>query len=202
MQGLEHIPKAIPFKQARHYRPGPTNRGIRWIVIHSAEIGESLSGAEALMNSCAVQERVASWHYAVDADSITQSVREQDIAFQAPGCNKTSVGIELSGRARQSAQEWQDPYSLRMLELVAWLVSEIGYRHQVPLVFAPAAVLLANGPGITTHAEVSKAWKKSDHWDPGPKFPMEWLIERAGHYRRLVHDTEPAPALPSEGSND
>src|SRR5688572_4176947 len=100
IRGLEHVPKQIPFRQARHYRPSPQGRPIRWIVIHSAEIGESLAGAEALMNVCATQERVASWHYAVDADSITQSVREHDIAFHAPGASSKSIGIELAGRAR------------------------------------------------------------------------------------------------------
>ena len=32
--------------------------------------------------------------------------------------------------------------------------------------------LRAGERGITTHAQVSKAWKKSDHWDPGPGFPI------------------------------
>lgn len=182
---LAHIPTTIPFKQARHYRPMPVGRDVRWIVIHSAEIGESLSGAEALMNVCAAQERVASWHYAVDADTITQSVHERDMAFHAPGANTKSVGIELSGRARQTAEEWQDAYSLRMLELVAWLVAGIARRHEVPLKFVGAAELLADVPGITTHNQVSKAWKKSDHWDPGPHFPMEWLLTRATHYAEL-----------------
>jgi N-acetyl-anhydromuramyl-L-alanine amidase AmpD len=182
-----HIPLEIPFRQARHFRPGPMSRQSKWIVIHSAEIGESLAGAEALMNVCATQERVASWHYAVDADSITQSVRERNIAFHAPGASSQSIGIELSGRARQTAEEWQDPYSLRMLELVAWLVSDISSRHGMPFTFVNAAGLIAGASGITTHAEVSKAWRKSDHWDPGPNFPMEWLLERARYYFRLEH---------------
>jgi N-acetyl-anhydromuramyl-L-alanine amidase AmpD len=184
---LAHIPKSIPFRQARHFRSGRGGKQVSLIVIHSAEIGESLSGAEALMNVCATQERVASWHYAVDADTITQSVQERDTAYHAPGASSHSIGIELSGRARQTAEEWQDPYSLRMLELVAWLVSDISARHGMPFTFRDASALVFGFSGITTHAEVSKAWKKSDHWDPGPNFPMEWLLERARYYFRLGH---------------
>ena len=38
--------------------------------------------------------------------------------------------------------------------------------------------LLAGRRGITGHAEVSKAYRKSDHWDPGPGFPVESFLDR------------------------
>lgn len=174
---------AIPFLQARHFKPGP--RSVELVVIHSAEIGESLAGAEALMKVCAAGERVASWHYAVDADSVTQSVHELDIAYHAPGANHNGVGIELSGRARQTAEEWQDPFSFQMLEFLADLVAGICARYELPVVFVSRETLrLPGARGITTHAEVSKAFGRSDHWDPGPHFPMAHLLERAKHYTR------------------
>ncbi len=95
-----------------------------------------------------------------------------------------------------SPRSWQDAFSLRMMELLAWLVSDICRRHALPLEFVPSAGLLADAPGITTHAEVSRAWQKSDHWDPGPHFPTAWLIERSAHYSRLTQRQEPTPAPP------
>jgi N-acetyl-anhydromuramyl-L-alanine amidase AmpD len=181
----------IPFLQARHYKPGP--RVVELVVIHTAEIGESLAGAEALMKVCAVNPRVASWHYAVDADSITQSVREEDIAYAAPGANRNGIQIELSGRARQTKEEWQDAFSLTMLELAADLVAGICFRWDLPMVFVPRESLrLPGARGITTHAEVSKAFEKSDHWDPGPNFPMAWLLER------VQWKTRENPPMPRE----
>lgn len=56
---------AIPFLQAKHFRKGP-GHVVDLVVIRSAEIGESLDGAEALMRVCADNSRVASWHYAAD----------------------------------------------------------------------------------------------------------------------------------------
>lgn len=191
----------MKFLQARHYKKGP--RKVDLVVIHTAEIGESLAGAEALMKVCAEkrvypkghkregEEIISSWHYSVDADSVCQSVREEDIAFHAPGANHNGVGIELSGRARQSQAEWQDPFSFAMLELAAELTASICYRWGLPMVFVPRETLkLPGARGITTHAEVSKAFERSTHWDPGPHFPMAWFIERVKWKMR----TTPPPA--------
>lgn len=185
--------KPIPFLQAKHFRLGP-RKTVDLVVIHSAEIGESLEGAEALMRVCATNPRVASWHYAVDADSITQSVHEADIAFHAPGANHNGIGIELSGRARQTQAEWQDAYSLHMLDRAAELVADICTRWNIPVQSVDRWGLRAGSRGITTHAAVSKAFGKSDHWDPGPNFPMEWLLERVRHFQRAERvSAETAP---------
>ena len=143
------------------------------------------------MKVCATNPRVASWHYAVDANSITQSLHEGDIAFHAPGLNAAGIGIELSGRAKQTAEEWQDPFSRDMLLLAAELVADICRRHDLPIEFVDAAGLVERDRGITTHAEVSKAFKKSDHWDPGPGFPMGWFLEQVRFFH--AYDTERPP---------
>jgi hypothetical protein len=38
--------------------------------------------------------------------------------------------------------------------------------------------LLAGRRGLTGHAQVSAAFRKSDHWDPGPGFPVESFLDR------------------------
>lgn len=185
-QGLGEIKlDPIKFLQARYFTPGPRT-AVWWVVIHSAEIGESLDGAEALQKICAENTRQASWHYAVDADSITQSVRETDVAWHAPGANRYGIGIELSGRAKQTRAEWLDPYSDRLLTVTAWLVAGICKRWGIPLEYVDEQGLQASvapkaspRKGVTMHSTVSKAFKQSDHWDPGPGFPMDVLLERA-----------------------
>ncbi len=181
-----------PYLQARHFRSANRLR-VQWVVIHSAEIGESLDGAEVLMRRCAEKrldakgkEIVSSWHYAVDADSITQSVREEDIAYHAPGANAAGIGIELCGRARQTAAEWDDSYSRTMLSRAAALTADICGRWEIQPTFVTADGLLRGVPGITTHAEVSKAWKRSTHSDPGPNFPLQRYVDLVLTYRRRV----------------
>ncbi len=186
----------IPFLQARHYRPA--NRlTVNWVVLHSAEVGESLEAAEVLMRRCAGKrtnakgdEIVSSWHYAVDADSVTQSVREEDIAFHAPGANAAGIGVEMCGRARQSLSEWDDDYSRNVVIRTASLVAGICRRWNIPVLLLGADSLLRGQRGITTHAEVSKAWKKSTHTDPGMFFPVQQFLDLTAHYKRIEEGSE------------
>lgn len=206
------LPSEIPFKQARDFNRGrrdpSTGKPVtpRNIVIHTAEIGESLEGAEALMATCAKgqlyppghakegQKRLASWHFAVDANSITQSVSEDDTAFHAPGLSHCSIGIEHAGRARQTAEEWCDDFSLRMLELSAWLVARLCWSYRIPVQWLEPPSLIRGDAGITGHSEVSRAFKRSDHWDPGPNFVRSHYLGRVLFYHRQ-RDTDPAPKL-------
>jgi N-acetyl-anhydromuramyl-L-alanine amidase AmpD len=171
----------IPFLQAKFFRRGP-RANVDLVVIHTAEIGESAGAAEALMKRCAVTDRVASWHYAVDRDSITQSVREEDVAFHAPGANNNGVGIELCADSSQSAAEWDDEVSRKTLGLAAGLAADICARWGIPAQLVDVQGLLDGKRGITTHAHVSAAFKKSSHTDPGGAFPMSAFLEmvRAG----------------------
>lgn len=179
-------PLVSAFQQAQNYRHVDRSEDIRQIVLHTAEIAELPTSAEALMQWAARPGTNAfSWHYAVDADSITQSVRDQHEAWHAAGANRSSIGIEMSGRSRQTAAEWQDEYSRAVLERTARLVAHLAAKWAIPLVEVTAAQLRDAGDsvrapkGITTHAAVTMAYGKSTHMDPGDDFPMTSLLRRA-----------------------
>ena len=167
----------IKFKQAKYYTRGRT-APIRLIVLHSAECAEVDAAAESLSAyGTAMPDAIkASWHYAVDQDSVTQAVKDTDTANHAVGANPFSIGVEHAGRASQTAFEWLDEYSAAMLRLSAQLVGSLCFKHGLPAVFVDAEGLKRGDKGITTHAEVTKAWRKGTHWDPGPNFPMEWYL--------------------------
>lgn len=170
----------IPFLKAKYFKPvpPPQARRVDLIVVHCAEVQESAGAAEWLMKYCANNDRVASWHYAVDCDSITQSVLEADVAYHAPGANANGIGIELATLGKPSAAMWADPYSQKMMTLAAWLAAGVCARWKIDPFFVNAAGLLEARRGITTHAEVSLAFKKGDHMDPGPNFPMNDFIAK------------------------
>jgi N-acetyl-anhydromuramyl-L-alanine amidase AmpD len=174
----------FPFIQAKNYTRA-NRESIRWIVIHSAELPELADGAERLAQWAAGPSAPkASWHYAVDADSIVQSVAEKDIAWHAPGANAEGVGIELVGYARQSDAQWRDDFSLATIVRCARLVADIAARWSIPLVYCDRNALIAKAPGVTTHREVSLAFRKSTHTDPGPHFPMGCLLAAAEEFSR------------------
>ena len=164
---------------ARNFTNVDRSKDIQLVVLHTAECDEVLTAAEALGAWVSGPNAPsASWHFAVDADSTVQCLPEELIAWQAPGANRTGIGIELAGRAKQSNLEWRDPFSTATLERAAALVAYLCQKWHLPTTFVDAAGLVRGERGVTTHWEVTKAFHKSTHVDPGPHFPMDWLLGR------------------------
>ena len=152
-------------------------RTIDVVVMHTMEIAERPDAAEAVARWFSRPEVEVSAHYCVDADSVVQCVREEDIAWHARGGNARSIGVELAGRAGQGPDGWADAYSRAVLDRAALLVSDICARHEIPVRWIRAAGLVQGRRGVTGHVEVSRAFHKSDHWDPGPAFPALRFLE-------------------------
>jgi peptidoglycan hydrolase-like protein with peptidoglycan-binding domain len=171
----------IAFVQARDY--GWAERTtIDVIVLHSAEIGEFHSSAEGVAAYFkAGPPKPASAHYVCDDDSIVQCVKDKDVAFHAPGVNSRSLGIEQAGYAKQTRDEWLDPYGQRMLRLVAKLVAAKAKQYDVPLVWLRPEELVAGKRGICQHIDVTHAYpgKGGGHVDCGPNYPMGLVLEWA-----------------------
>lgn len=153
-------------------------RAITTVVIHTMEIPERSGAARRCAAWFASEVSEVSAHYCVDADEIVQCVDEADIAWHARGGNTASIGVELAGYARQTAAEWADATSAAVLARAAELVAQVCARHAVPVRRVRASGLLRGVHGVTGHADVSVAFRKSDHWDPGPAFPWAAFLRR------------------------
>ena len=178
---------AYPFVESPNVTPA-TARRFDVVVMHTMEIAERKDAAEICARWFASPVSKVSAHYCVDADTVIQCVREKDIAWHARGGNTNSIGVELAGFARQTREGWADAYSTAVLGRAASLVADVCRRRAVPVRWLVAADLVAGRRGITGHAEVSKAYRKSDHWDPGPGFPVERflaMVRAAGRSRAV-----------------
>lgn len=166
--------------QARNYtRVFFPRRKIGVIVTHTMESPEKPSTAEDVARWAAGPTAPrASWHYGVDADSVVSCVKEKDVAWAAPGCNHNGIQIEHAGRAGQSSRDWNDPYSQAMLRRSAALVADICLRRNIPAVWLDADDLRRGARGLTTHADVTRAFPGPGrtHWDPGPNFPKRQYL--------------------------
>ena len=151
-------------------------REITTIVIHTMEIGELVDSAQTCARWFASPKSKVSAHYCVDAGAIIQCVAEEDIAWHARGGNTNSIGVELAGMAAQGRHDWEDAYSTAVLERAAELVADIASRHDIPIRKLGPGALRAGKRGITGHADVSEAWRRSNHWDPGPAFPWREFL--------------------------
>lgn len=168
---------AHPFVESPN-KTRATGRAIDVVVMHTMEIAERPDAAEICARWFRTPVSQVSAHYCVDADGVIQCVREKDIAWHARGGNTASIGVELAGFARQTRRDWRDTYSAAVLDRAAALVADICRRRRIPVRWLVAEDLLAGGHGLTGHSEVSRAYGRSDHWDPGDGFPVEQFLDR------------------------
>ena len=173
--------EGMTFVQARNYRVA--NRpasAVRVIVLHTMEAAEKPSTAENVAQWFAgAGAPMASAHFCIDSDSTVQCVRLSDVAFAAPGANNDGIQIEMAARAAQSPADWADEYSTAMLDRVTDVLARLSADFNIPLEYVGVTGLLAGARGVTTHFDVSKAYKKSTHQDPGPHFPMATVLANA-----------------------
>lgn len=177
------LASTIPLVECRYWTRGVTRTAVDWIVLHCMESPEAATTAENCARYLATLpdgEEKRSCHYFTDCDSVVQGVAEEHIAWHAPGANRKGIGMEHAGYARLTEANWLDDYGGRMLSLSAPLSAKICKRWSIPPVFVNAGGLLTGRRGITTHAEVTKAWPERGHghMDPGPGWPMDWYIKR------------------------
>ena len=180
-EDLTFKPIEMEFVQARNYTrliPHPRlRRELNNIVLHSTETAEVQGGAIKLARYFSSKDAPkASFHYVVDCDNIVQCVIDRDIAWHAPGCNRTGIGIEMVGRAGQTVSQWRDDYSLGVIRNAAALTAALCKALSIPVSYVSETDLIVGAHGITTHSQVSAAFHKSNHTDPGRNFPITEFV--------------------------
>jgi len=166
----------MDFIKAKNYTEG-RDSSIDLLVIHTMEAPEKGETAENIASWFAgANAPEASAHYCIDANSVVQCVRDDDVAWHAPGANHDGIGFEHAGFAKSTGRDWSDEYSTAMLALSSKLVAEKCAKFEIPAVWLSPSDLRAGRRGITSHNNVSKAFGSSTHWDPGPGFPVQGYL--------------------------
>jgi hypothetical protein len=144
---------------------------IRLIVLHTMEVEESGSVAEAVGNAFADPARQASAHVGVDTDSSCRYVPDQDTAWAAPGANADGLQLEMAGRAGQTTGQWADRPSGLILWRAAQQAATWCRAYGIPPIRLTDAQLGAGkSRGIVDHWAVTRVFKLSNHTDVGPAF--------------------------------
>jgi N-acetyl-anhydromuramyl-L-alanine amidase AmpD len=169
---------SYPFYQAANYTKGRQGNVPNLIVIHTMESPESVGAAKQVANWFAGKTAPqASAHYMVDNDLIVQSVQEADTAWAVDDWhyNTVSISIEHAGSAKQTAQQWQDPYSQ------AELAADIAKRWHIPAVKLSPEDILSGKSGFCGHVDITVAKKiAGGHTDPGSNFPWTQYLKLVG----------------------
>jgi len=181
---------------------------VRVIVVHTTEGGEGIDSAEGLAQFCAGPKtpifnkkgertgtNVAAYHWVCDADSVIPLAPENVIANHAAGANRFSIGVCLTGRAGQTAEEWADEMSAPTVESAARLTGERAQALGIPLRRLSSDELKAGESGICGHINVHEAFHKTDHTDPGPQFPWDRFLALAQDQTNTTPSTEVDPDM-------
>lgn len=178
------------------------------VVVHDSEGGE---GGNAAANLVAYLSRpgdrpngsggmYGSGYHAV-ADELGGYIQIGDWIrnpYHAPPLNATWWSICMPGKAGQTREQWLDGPSRQYIRGVAQFIVDRWHEdgERWPLEFRTATELLVGGMGYTSHNEVSQAWHRTDHWDPGPHFPWDVLatdIAALVNEHPVVIDPQPEP---------
>ncbi len=142
---------------------------ILWIVLHSEEAPTAESAARWFTNPKAQ----GSAHLCVDDNVCYRTLRNQDVPWAAPGANKQGFHIEQAGFAAWQNAGWM--LHRDTLKRAAYKTALHCRLFGLPVTFVTAAGLKRNKPGVTTHAECTKAFG-GDHTDPGIFWPRRYFM--------------------------
>lgn len=181
---------------------------IRLWVIHDEESPERTGSAWANGQYLARPEIRASIHALVDAEEVVGQVDWSRAAWHANhgATNACSIGVEHEGYARQTRDEWLDPFrGQRTLHRSAELFAKVGMG-----VYGIAPVRLTGdalincvikgiGSGFCGHKDVTLAFKiTGGHTDPGDWFPYDaW-----GEWARVAAAPPPPAPAPTQRRGD
>lgn len=178
-----------PFTQARDYQKWtgpPARRPVDEIVIHCAITAEQGDTAEALAKYATHPDYPSSWHIAVDSNSITQSVKDNDVAYGAKGYNRKGIHIELAGKIEQTREQWLDPYGIAMLALASNAAAQYCLKYNIQPVHLTNDQLRNGVRGIVGHVQITEVFKVSDHTDPGPGFPWDYFMASVVAFHKVL----------------
>ncbi len=148
---------------------------VNLIVLHD----EEADTAESAARFFTLPEAQGSAHLCVDDEICYRTLNNTDIPWAAPGANEQGFHIEQAGFAKWSAVIWTSHRNT--LRRAAYKTALHCHLFGIPVQFVLAAGLKRGVPGITTHAECTKAFG-GDHTDPGPFWPRRLFMRYVRSY--------------------
>lgn len=180
---------SYPFIAAKHYHPGGNANPTR-IVMHRTESTMRPGGARAVARYFASTTKTVSAHLVCDPTEVIRSVRDEDVAYHAPP-NSHTLGLEMCGYSRDD--DWHTPVGQAELALAAQAVALWCRQYALPAVWLTPTDLRAGVRGITSHANVARAFGQTTHTDPEPHFPVAEFVAMVS---RILAPTPPPGPQP------
>jgi hypothetical protein len=151
------------------------------VVIHSTVSPCVPGGRYAVARYFRSPASGGSAHYVTDPEAAVQVVKDHRVAWHAPP-NPQTLGIEMcdipgpvpgDGRipallkAARRTWRWRKANQKALLHVTAQLTAQLLLAYDLPATWLGPRALKAGRRGVTSHANVSRTWHQSTHWDPG-----------------------------------
>lgn len=159
----------------KYAAPAPPMIAARWrgnpqtprdIVLHSTVTPCAVGWARRVGLFFAHEDNKTSAHYGVDPGEVIQYVPDHVVAYHC-GWNQDSIAVEMCEYPSLNLARWLDGPHRALRRRAQRLVAELCLAYDIPPYFRGVKARLAGQHGVTTHAVMSKAYKRSVHWDPG-----------------------------------
>lgn len=170
VQKAEAAQPSLPTPPVNYIRArwhgGPQRRPKR-IVLHST-VGPTKKGsAKKIADMFHTTDVKKSAHAVVDAADLYTCLDDLIVAYHC-GYNQDSLGLEMCDMPDPKSQaRWSNADHQKMFNLAVKWVAQKCVKYDIPPYYVGVLGLHAGRGGVTTHADMSKAFKKSTHWDPG-----------------------------------
>jgi len=167
-------PPSPPYLGPVRWHGSSNNKPIRRIVLHGTVTPCEPGWARKVVSNWKRTDTPSSAHYVVDPKETVQAVYDSVIAYH-DGVNRHEIGVEFCDWVGHNGKpapmkRWKGKNHRRMLGRGARLVAELCLAYDVKPVMLTVRRVKRGESGLCEHSDVSKAFRKSTHWDLG-NFP-------------------------------
>jgi hypothetical protein len=146
---------------------------VRLIVLHTAEGARTIQSLGSYFQGN-VQ---ASSHTGADdtPGTIGEYVKRENKAWTQANFNPVAVAIEMCGFAAWTPADWNE-HPVMLENTAAWIAEEAA-KYGIPITRLSAQQAQGSGRGVCGHVDLGAGG--GGHWDPGPDFPYDRVLDMA-----------------------
>lgn len=149
---------------------------IRYVVIHCTEGPTAKSAAEYFTKISSG----GSTNLVLDDKICYKTLEDLLVPWGAPPLNTYGFHIEQAGYVEWSKEEWL--LHTNTIKRCAYKTALRCHWYNIPTVFLSVQDLKDGKFGITSHNNISLAFHKTDHTDPGKHYPYDFYMEQVIYY--------------------
>lgn len=179
--GASSFPSVDGFIPARW---GGGSQTVRFGVLHDAETPLANGYANSISRMFSTTTAEKSAHFMVGPEAAYQLRDTNLLAWHCGNGNRYSVGVEQTGYAAFTPEQWLTAAGVSQMNRLAALMRDINRVHGVGLYWMSDQQLLDayNGHiigGWATHHQCARVLKGTTHTDPDPSYPYVQLMNLA-----------------------